>query len=274
MAKSAPKKPMLQKYGETEFGQYGYNLGRKGYKGLEENADRVNVFYPETQRSLDAQANNVYSRALGDFDRNYRNTIGRMQDRNYSQFGTLNATSPAYTTDLENLSQQRKLADLEYNKAMYRDTLTDNELNRRYNTMNMYNNLYNKGDVVGQSDWRTENENRDRQYQNDIQDFNEGNRLGRYVTSFYDPLGITNVGNYLFPTYSESQTSPTGLDGQKVLQVLLSTLGLGGSDLTSQTLVDSLGSNNTGSGYNSNQVLQELLNQTGGYNNLPTLNFM
>src|SRR5574344_896468 len=187
MAKSAPKKPMLQKYGETEFGQYGYNLGRKGYKGLEENADRVNVFYPETQRSLDAQANNVYSRALGDFDRNYRNTIGRMQDRNYSQFGTLNATSPAYTTDLENLSQQRKLADLEYNKAMYRDSLTDNELNRRYNTMNMYNNLYNKGDVVGQSDWKTENVNRDRAWSNDVSDWNtsqKGKKIaGNAITS-------------------------------------------------------------------------------------------
>jgi len=153
------------------------DLSQRGYEGYRDNYNKVNVFSPETQRSLDDYTNAVYKRAEGDFDRQYRDTMKRMANRNYGQFGTLNATPALYRTDMENLAQQRKLADMAYNKALYRESLVDNELRRRYNTLDMYNEMLEKGQTPYQLDlknWEIRNKNKDVRFGNAEIDANAG----------------------------------------------------------------------------------------------------
>ena len=153
------------------------DLSQRGYEGYRDNYNKVNVFSPETQRSLDDYTNAVYQRAEGDFDRQYRDTMKRMANRNYGQFGTLNATPALYRTDMENLAQQRKLADMAYNKALYRESLVDNELRRRYNTLDMYNEMLEKGKTPYELDlknWEIRNKNKDVRFGNAEIDANAG----------------------------------------------------------------------------------------------------
>lgn len=153
------------------------DLSQRGYEGYRDNYNKVNVFSPETQRSLDDYTNAVYQRAEGDFDRQYRDTMKRMANRNYGQFGTLNATPALYRTDMANLEQQRKLADMSYNKALYRESLVDNELRRRYNTLNMYNEMLEKGKTPYELDlknWEIRNKNKDVRFGNAEIDANAG----------------------------------------------------------------------------------------------------
>lgn len=166
------KMPQHEEYEELKDTPYITSLrdlSQRGYEGYRDNYNKVNTFSPETQRSLDDYTNAVYQRAEGDFDRQYRDTMKRMANRNYGQFGTLNATPALYRTDMENLAQQRKLADMAYNKALYRESLVDNELRRRYNTLNMFNEMLEKGKTPYELDlknWQIRNTNKDVRFGN------------------------------------------------------------------------------------------------------------
>lgn len=168
--KKLPQKQMYEEMKDTPYITNLRDLSQKGYEGYEKNYNRVNVFSPETQRSLDDYTNDVYRRANSEFDKNYRETMQKYANANYGQFGTSNATPALYRTDMENMYQQRKLADMAYNKALYRENLVNNELARRYNTLNMFNSMLEKGQTPYQLDlanWNIRNTNKDRQFQNE-----------------------------------------------------------------------------------------------------------
>ena len=172
-----PKHEEYEELKDTPYITSLRDLSQRGYEGYRDNYNKVNVFSPETQRSLDDYTNAVYKRAEGDFDRQYRDTMKRMANRNYGQFGTLNATPALYRTDMENLAQQRKLADMAYNKALYRESLVDNELRRRYNTLDMYNQMLGKGQIPYELDlknWEIRNKNKDVRFGNAEIDANAG----------------------------------------------------------------------------------------------------
>lgn len=198
--KKSPDIPMYQEMKDTPWITQARDMANRGYQGIIDNYNKVNVFSEPTQQSLQARVNALYNRAEGDFDRTYRETMNKMANRNYSQFGTLNATPAAYRTDMENLSQQRKLADLSYNKALYYDQAVNNELQRRYNTLNMFNNLYQKGEVPYQQDvsnWKLRNENLDRQYYNDLGNSQSGFNWGDFATGALKgaATGFLTTGN-------------------------------------------------------------------------------
>ena len=178
------KKPKLPKYKEmkdTPWISQARDIAGRGGEGILQNYNKVNVFDEPTRQSLQSRVDNMYSRALSDFDRNYRDTMQQYANRNYSQFGTLNATPAAYRTDLYNLQEQRKLADLAYNKAQTYDDVVNNELNRRYNTLNMFNTMYQYGNIPYQQDvnnWQIRNQNLDRQYYNDLAKAQSGFSFG------------------------------------------------------------------------------------------------
>lgn len=200
MSKKSPDIPLYQEMKDTPWIAQARDMANRGYQGIIDNYNKVNVFSEPTQQSLKARVDALYSRAEGDFDRTYRDTMNKMANRNYSQFGTLNATPAAYRTDMENLSQQRKLADLSYNKELYYDQVIDNELKRRYNTLNMFNNMYQKGAVPYQQDvanWKLRNENLDRQYYNDLANSQDGFNWGDFATGALKgaTTGFLTTGN-------------------------------------------------------------------------------
>ena len=173
----SPDIPMYKQMEDTPWITQLRTIADKGGQGVLDNYSKVNVFEEPARQSIYSRVNDVYSRAESDFDRNYRDTMQKLNNRNYAQFGTLNATPAAYRTDTQNLSEQRKLADLAYNKANYTDQVINNELLRRYNTLNMFNNMLAQGQTPYQQDvrnWEVRNGNLDRQYYNDLGNSSNG----------------------------------------------------------------------------------------------------
>ena len=268
--RKAPSRPEYEQMQDTPYITNLRDLSQRGYEGYKDNYNKVNVFSPETRRSLDDYTNAVYQRAEGDFDRQYRDTMKRMANRNYGQFGTLNATPALYRTDMENLAQQRKLADMAYNKALYRESLVDNELRRRYNTLDMYNQMLEKGKTPYELDlqnWKIRNQNKDIQFQNAIANYNHKGNWGRAIGAFYDPLDIMGLREVLGPTYNAQIAGRSGgqLDGTKLLNTAATIIG---TILGTQPGIQSSNSSSV-FGSNSPSLMDAIMSATGGYEGLP-----
>ena len=178
-----PQHPGYVKMKDTPWITQGREIADIGGKGVLDNYGKVNVFDEGTQAELEARNNDIYNRAFGDMERAYTDTMNKYNAANYNQFGTLNATQPAYRTDEYQRQFQRQLDDLAYNKAINYENLINNELQRRYNTLDMFGNMYNYGQTphsVDVANWNVENTNRDIGYQNALasQQNSFGNRLG------------------------------------------------------------------------------------------------
>ena len=192
---STPKHPGYVKMKDTPWIKQGREIADIGGKGVLEKYNKVNVFDDDTRRSIEKRNDEVYNRAFGDMERNYINTMNKYNAANYNRFGTLNATAPYYITDQYQRDFQRQLDDLAYNKAINYENLINNELQRRYNTLDMFGNMYNYGQIphsVDVANWNTENTNRDIAYQNALSSSQNsfGNRLGSMLTG----LAGTSVG--------------------------------------------------------------------------------
>lgn len=269
--RKAPSRPEYEQMQDTPYITNLRDLSQRGYEGYKDNYNKVNVFSPETQRSLDDYTNAIYQRAEGDFDRQYRDTMKRMANRNYGQFGTLNATPALYRTDMENLAQQRKLADMAYNKALYRESLVDNELRRRYNTLDMYNQMLGKGQTPYELDlknWQIRNDNKDIQFQNAIANYNQKGNWGRAVGAFFDPLDIMGLREAFGPTYKAQIEGRSGgqLDGTKLLNTAATIIG---TILGTQPGIQSSNSSSV-FGSNSPSLMDAIMSATGGNQSLPT----
>ncbi len=195
-----PQHAPYEEMKDTPWITQGREIADKGGQGILDNYNKVNVFDDATNRSLEARNNQTYKRAFDDMERAYTDTMNKYAAKNYNQFGTLNATPAAYRTDMYNLKAQRQLDDLAYNQAMNYDTLRDQELQRRYNTLNMFGNMYQYGQTPYQQDvmnLNTRNTNKDIAYNNALASSQNsfGNRLYNAGTSW--------ALNTLFPTTDE-----------------------------------------------------------------------
>lgn len=186
--------PQYDKFEDTPWITQGRQIADIGGKGILDNYNKVNVFDDDTLASLEARNNNVYQRAFGDAEKAYTDTMNKYNAANYNQFGTLNATAPAYRTDEYQRQFQRQLDDLAYNKAVNYENLINNELQRRYNTLDMFGNMYGYGQTPYQVDlanWNTSNTNKDLAWQ-------YGNSGGRgFLEKWYDPMGLFTSGGLI-----------------------------------------------------------------------------
>lgn len=175
--KKAPKHAMYGQFKDTPWITQGREIANIGGEGVLNNYNKVNVFDEGTKASLEARNNDVYQRAFGDASRAYRDSMNKYAAANYGRFGTLNATAPYYNTDNYQRDYQRQINDLAYNKAMNYDNLINNELQRRYNTLDMFGNLYQYGVTphnVDLANWNTRNTNKDVAHANAVAQFQNG----------------------------------------------------------------------------------------------------
>ena len=187
MGKSKVRHEPYEEMKDTPWITQGREIADIGGKGILDNYNKVNVFSPETQKSLEARNNAIYKRAFDNMERAYTDTMNKYNAANYNQFGTLNATPAAYRTDQYRRDFQRQMDDLAYNQAVNYDTLMDNELQRRYNTLDMYNTLYGYGQTPYQQDianWNTRNTNKDLAYQVGV-----ANNQGPFGNKLYNLTG-------------------------------------------------------------------------------------
>lgn len=163
--------PMLTKFEDTPYITQARQMSQLGGEKMMGLHDKLNVFSEPTQQSLQARVNDMYRKAELDYGRQYRQAANKMNQANYRRFGTLNATPAAYASNLQELRNQEHLADMAYQKAKAYDQAINNELQRRYNTFNMYKSLYGLGETplnIDLRNWEIEHQNQDRQYANDL----------------------------------------------------------------------------------------------------------
>lgn len=170
----APKHEAYEEMKDTPWITQGRDIADKGGKGILENYNKVNVFDDQTKRELAQRNREIYNRAFDNMEREYTDIMNKYAAKNYGQFGTLNATAPSFVTDQYRIDAQRQMNDLAYNQAVNYDDLMDRELQRRYNTLNMFGNMYQYGQTPYQLDianWNTRNTNKDIAYQNALLDY-------------------------------------------------------------------------------------------------------
>lgn len=195
-SKSKTYIPQYEKFQDTPWITQGRQIADIGGKGVLENYGKVNVFDEPTQASLEARNNDIYNRAFGDMERAYTDTMNKYNAANYNQFGTLNATAPAYRTDEYQRQFQRQLDDLAYNKAVNYENLINNELQRRYNTLDMFGNMYGYGKTphsVDIANWNTTNTNKDLA----MQALMSGDSSGSGFSNLFNALGAATSGSQL-----------------------------------------------------------------------------
>lgn len=177
--------PQYEEFQDTPWITQARDIADIGGQGVLDNYKNVDWFDDATKSSIESRNNEVYRRAFNDMNRQYNDTMNDYAARNYNRFGTLNATPSAYLTDEYKRDFQRQMDDLAYNKAVNYENLVNNELQRRYNTLDMYHNLYQYGVTphnVDIANWNTRNTNKDlaQAYANFTD--NGGNKLGNIAT--------------------------------------------------------------------------------------------
>ena len=198
MAKTPPKLKKYEEQKDSPFVANARKLMERGYGGLNENVDRVNTMNDGTMADINSRLGNIYNRAKSDFDISYRDTIAKQLASEYGKFGNIGSTPSLYRGDMTNRTAQRELADLAYNKSKDYEGSVNNELSRRYNTMDMYNKLYSYGAIPQEYDdknYELSKINQDRMYQNDMTDWANKQRQNATLTN----LGADAVGWGLAP---------------------------------------------------------------------------
>jgi hypothetical protein len=144
--------------------------------------DKINVFNEPTQQSLQARVNDMHRKSELDYQRQHRQANNKINQANYRRFGTLNATPAAYASNLQEIQNQDHLAKMAQQKAQSYDQVVNNELQRRYNTFNMYKSLYGLGETplnIDLKNWDIHHQNQDRQYANDLAAAASGTNWGK-----------------------------------------------------------------------------------------------
>ena len=191
MGKTPQHKP-YEEMKDTPWITQGRQIAQAGGEGILGNYNNVNVFSPETNASIDARNNEIYRRAFDNMNREYNRSMNKYNASNYNRFGTLNATAPYYITDQYQRDFQRGMNDLAYNQAMNYDTLRDKELQRRYNTLDMFANMYQYGNTPYQQDlknWNIRNTNKDLEYNDAIAQYKNRNKLGSAIGGTLGAVG-------------------------------------------------------------------------------------
>lgn len=238
--KSKPKVPTYQTMKDTPWITRNRDLNTNAYDNLSRDLNNVNVFDDATKQQLNSVVDDWYNRSVSDFDRAYNDTMRRTLARDYNRFGTTGASNSLLSRDYNNLMSQRALADLASNRSDRYDQLINNELNRRYKWLDTnYNYFTNSGKIAQENDlrnWLIQQQNKDRQYMNDIQDYNDRNIFGKTLGTLGSVvLGLTPLGPL---GYMGGQALTSGLFGDA--QNLLGGAS-GISNINTEGLYDALG---------------------------------
>lgn len=199
MGKKPAQHPGYEEMKDTPWIEQGRDIAQRGGEGILDNYNRVNVFDEGQRTSMEKLNEDAYRRAFDELNRGYREGMNKYASANYNRFGTLNATPSSYITDEFNRQYSRDMANLAYNKAINYENLVNQELARRYNTLNMYQGLYNMGQIPYQQDiqnWQIRNKNRDIAYENAkrSQQGGIGNLLSSVGTLFQLGGGLQSGG--------------------------------------------------------------------------------
>lgn len=173
---STPDMPMYEEYADTPFITRNRELNPMAYDYLTRAMENLDL-YNANPEAYQAVADAYTQAQWNDFNRGYNEAMNQQAANNYNRLGTSNATSNLYTTD----STQRRMNDLASriaaNTASQYNNLVNQEYQRRLGSLGTYANLFNNSGAITEdvdmTNWGIRNENKDRQYMNDVNDYNK-----------------------------------------------------------------------------------------------------
>lgn len=249
---SSPKHRGYVEQSDTPWITNNRRLMGDTYSNIQYQLPRIDVMDDATKAGLNSYIDDIYNRATSDFDRNYAQTMNKYLQRDYNRFGTTGASSSLLNRDNYNLQQQRKLADLAYDRAITYNDFLDAELQRRYNNLSANYNMYtDSGKTIQDFDnanWKTRNMNRDVQFQNDVRDYNRKNSLwnalldvGSTAASFIPVVGpaVSSLGyslsDALFPIIDYNAFGYYAPSNENAYDIANSLWGMYGSNWQNAT---------------------------------------
>ena len=234
---SKPKRQPYEEQADTPWITSNRELMGDTYENIQYQLPRIDVMDDATRAGLESYIDDIYNRAESDFDRAYAQTMNKYLQRDYNRFGTTGASSSLLNRDNYNLQQQRKLADLAYNRASTYNDFLNNELARRYQNLStnyaMFGDAGQTTQAFDDANWKIRNTNKDINYINDVQDYNSKmgtwNAIGKGLStaaSFIPVVGpaLGIIGNVA----TEMLTQPVEATGN-------SPYGVFGSDYGQQS---------------------------------------
>lgn len=176
---STPDMPMYEEYADTPFITRNRELNPMAYDYLTQAMENLDL-YNANPEAYQAVADAYTQAQWNDFNRGYNQAMNQQAANNYNRLGTSNATSNLYTTD----STQRRMNDLASriaaNTASQYNNLVNQEYQRRLGSLGTYANLFNNSGAITENvdmtNWNIRNQNKDRQYMNDVNN-NPWNRI-------------------------------------------------------------------------------------------------
>lgn len=178
-------KPMYEEFKDTPFITQNRELQNTAYQNMNTALDNYQQFYnnPNVQQSVIDAYNNV---AWNDLNRNYQQAMNRNAAREYNRFGTNASSSGLYNTDSLQRNYNDQASRIASNTAQYRDSLINNEINRRLGNAQVYNTLWNQaGETAYAHDKINQNVrwlNQDRKWENDVAKNNTKGSLGSTIS--------------------------------------------------------------------------------------------
>lgn len=264
---SSPDLPMYPEYEDTPFITRNRELNPVAYDYLTQAMKNLDLYSGDTD-AYQAVADAYTQAQWNDLNRSYNQAMNRQAAANYNRLGTSNATSNLYATD----SAQRNYNDLASrvaaNTASQYNNLVNQEYNRLANTLGIYNSLFNNSGAITEDvdrlNYNTRRENLDRQYQNDVNDYNKKmGMIGGTIQGLSSIGGAVAGGIFGGPAGAMAgQQAGSQLGG-----MVNNALGINQIDNTQSTLPTSYaGLFNMGSGYGSSSNSINLANNNFGLN--------
>lgn len=192
------------------------NLGR----WLLDNYETVGKVSPEQELKYQDISDKAMESAWSDYNRELGKAQAVANSRAYNRFGSLTNTPALY--DQESFARQANqgAVDLAGNTAQYYNNLVNQDINRQLQAWQQYSNMYNTAGkditTLDKYNWNIRNQNKDRQYTNDVSNFQAKVAKAQMFADILDPMqkimsssqGSNTSGNTMSSMMSQAQNLP------------------------------------------------------------------
>ena len=164
------------------------NLG----KWLLDNYETVGQVSPEQELKYQDISDKAMETAWSDYNRELGKAQAVANSRAYNRFGSLTNTPVLY--DQESFARQanQNAVDLASNTAQYYNNLVNQDINRQLQAWQQYSNMYNTAGnditTLDKYNWSIRNQNKDRQYTNDVSKFQAKVAKAQMLADMMDPM--------------------------------------------------------------------------------------
>lgn len=180
-----------------ELGENAYNTSNRIMTNnlgswLIDNYQDIGTLTQDQEQEYQNIADKASEASWSDFNRQLAKAQDLRNAKSYNRFGSLTNTPALYDQETFGRESNKAALELANNITNYYNTLVNQDINRQLSTWNQYSNMYNTaGKDITELDkynWNLRNQNKDRQYQNDVMKFNNKIAKWQMVADFMDPL--------------------------------------------------------------------------------------